>query len=127
MLMFICLSVGVESIEEPKRIRVSWENINVVKTFLDACIHEITINGQENGSLKAMSWKKVGEILKARHNFSADSKQMKNYFDGLKIKYRAWLILKSKIHNGYDLSTNMFNLTDNEWETEIKVSFVFIC
>ncbi|KAL7593356.1 hypothetical protein Lser_V15G33469 [Lactuca serriola] len=111
---------GVESIEEPKRIRVSWENINVVKTFLDACIHEITINGQENGSLKAMSWKKVGEILKARHNFSADSKQMKNYFDGLKIKYRAWLILKSKIHNGYDLSTNMFNLTDNEWETEIK-------
>ncbi|CAH1449436.1 unnamed protein product [Lactuca virosa] len=111
---------GVESIEEPKRIRVSWENINVVKTFLDACIHEITINGQENGSLKTMSWKKVGEILKDIHNFSIDHKQMKNYFDGLKSKYRAWLSLKNKTNNKYDPSTNTFHLTDNEWETEIK-------
>ncbi|CAI9293734.1 unnamed protein product [Lactuca saligna] len=109
---------GVESIEEPKRIRVSWENINVVKTFLDSCIHEITINGQENGSLKAMSWKKVGEMLKDRHNFPVDSKQMKNYFDGLKTKYRAWVSLKNK--NKYDPSTNTFHLTDKEWEIEIK-------
>ncbi|CAI9293737.1 unnamed protein product [Lactuca saligna] len=48
--------------------------------------------------------------------FSVDSKQMKNYFDELKSKYRAWVSLKNK----YDPSTDMFYLTDKEWETEIK-------
>ncbi|CAH1449440.1 unnamed protein product [Lactuca virosa] len=33
---------------------------------------------------------------------------------------RAWVSLKNKTGNKYDQSTNMFNLTDKEWETEIK-------
>ncbi|CAI9293739.1 unnamed protein product [Lactuca saligna] len=110
---------GMESMNGPKRTRYLWKD-DIVNTFLDACIHEITNNGRENGSLKAVSWKKVGEMLKDRHNFPVDTKQMKNYFDGLKTKYRAWLSLKNKTDNKYDPSTNMFNLTDIEWETEIK-------
>lgn len=104
---------------------VYW-NVNIVKTFLDACIHEITINGWDgcNLTLKPMSWKKVGEMLKARHNFSVDTKQMNNYFDGLKTKYIAWVSLRNKAGNKYDPSTNMFNLTDKEWKTELMVNFI---
>lgn len=110
----------MEPMTESKRNRVSWKNVTVAKTFLDACIHEIAINGREGGSLKRLSWKKVGQILKDSHNFSVDRKQLKNHFDYLKSKYGAWLELKSKCGNLYDPSTNTFNLTNEEWENEIK-------
>lgn len=42
-----------------KRPRIVWKQDYVDKTFLDACIHEITSNGREGTSLKANSWKVV--------------------------------------------------------------------
>ena len=33
------------------------------KTFLDACIHELTTNGREGSGLKTSSWKIVREKL----------------------------------------------------------------
>ncbi|CAH9112901.1 unnamed protein product, partial [Cuscuta epithymum] len=110
---------GGES-EKQKRCRISWKNMNVVKTFLETCIQEISINGREGSSLKALSWKKVTEVLKSTHNFSVDRKQMKNHYDYLKGKYGAWLLLKNKTGNVYDPSTNTFNLTSEEWAIEIK-------
>nr|XP_043615632.1 L10-interacting MYB domain-containing protein-like [Erigeron canadensis] len=106
--------------DKSKRIRVSWKNLNVVKTFLEACIHEITVNGREGGSLKTISWKTVSDVLKDSHNLIVDRKQMKNHYDYLKGKYGAWLLLRNKTGNVYDSSTNMFNLTDEEWEMEMK-------
>ncbi|CAH9098633.1 unnamed protein product [Cuscuta epithymum] len=106
--------------EKQKKSRISWKNINVVKTFLETCIHEISVNGREGSSLKALSWKKVADVLKGTHNFSVDRKQMKNHYDYLKGKYGAWLLLKNKTGNVYDPSTNTFNLTPEEWEIEIK-------
>ena len=59
----------MEQSGDSKRSRVSWKNIYLVKTFLEACIHEVTINGREGGSLKGTSWKNVAEVLKKSHNF----------------------------------------------------------
>ncbi|PWA61169.1 myb/SANT-like domain-containing protein [Artemisia annua] len=107
-------------LEKSKRVRMSWKNLSVVRTFLDACIQEISLNGREGGSLKAHSWKKVAQVLNENHNFSVDRKQMKNHYDYLKGKYGAWLLLRNKTGNVYDPSTNTFNLTDEEWEIEMK-------
>ncbi|GKC39990.1 L10-interacting MYB domain-containing protein-like protein [Tanacetum coccineum] len=107
-------------LEKAKRVRVCWKNLSVVRTFLDACIQEISLNGREGGSLKALSWKKVAKVLNENHNFSVDRKQMKNHYDYLKGKYGAWLLLRNKTGNVYDPSTNTFNLTDDEWEIEMK-------
>ena len=99
-----------------------------MRTFLDACIQEISLNGREGGSLKALSWKKVAQVLNENHNFSVDRKQMKNHYDYLKGKYGAWLLLRNKTGNVYDPSTNMLNLTYEEWELEMKVTFLLnIC
>lgn len=76
---------------QPKRRRINWKKESVVQTFLEACIHEITIHGREGTSLKARSWKNVAEMLKNKHNFIVDQKQMKNHYDYLKAKYNAWL------------------------------------
>ncbi|GJZ70206.1 Myb/SANT-like domain-containing protein [Tanacetum coccineum] len=93
--------------------------MSVVKTFLEACIHAIALDGREGVSLKVLSWKKVAKALKDNHNFEADLKQMRNHFDYMKIKYGAWLSLKNRTGNIYDESTNTFNLTEEEWELEI--------
>lgn len=103
-----------------KRTRISWKNRNVVKTFLETCILEVAINKKEGGSLKALSWKKVAETLKTMHNFEVNRKQMRNHFDYLKGKYKAWLKLKNKPGYEYDPSTNSFNLTPKQWELEIQ-------
>ncbi|KAJ9546353.1 hypothetical protein OSB04_018896 [Centaurea solstitialis] len=105
---------------QQKRPRISWKDHNVVKTFLEACILEVGLNGKEGSSLKALSWKKVAETLKTTHNFIVDRKQMRNHFDYLKGKYGAWLKLKNKTGNVYDPSTNTFNLTPEEWDLEIE-------
>ena len=94
----------------------------MVKTFLEACIHEVAVNGRNGVSLKILSWKNVGEILKKEHNFIADQRQMKNHFDYVKSKFSAWTKLKNKTGNVYDLVTNTFNLTEEEWEIEMKVT-----
>lgn len=95
----------------------------MVKTFLETCIHEIAVHGREGSSLKMLSWKNVGEVLKKEHNFIADQRQMKNHFDYLKGKFGAWTKLKNKTGNVYDPVSNTFNLSEEEWEIEIKVKF----
>ncbi|GJS88081.1 Myb/SANT-like domain-containing protein [Tanacetum coccineum] len=94
-------------------------NVFVVKTFIEACIHAIALDGREGVSLKVLSWKKVAKALKDNHNFEANQKQMRNHFDYMKLKYGAWLFLKNMMGNIYDDSTNTFNLTEEEWELEI--------
>ncbi|XP_071690673.1 uncharacterized protein [Rutidosis leptorrhynchoides] len=98
-----------------KKFRISWKSVKVVETFLQACIAEIV-----NGYMQASSWKKVAEKLKSSHNFIVDRKQMKNHYDYLKSKYKAWSKLKNKYENVYDPVTNTFNLTEEEWEVEIQ-------
>ena len=107
-----------------KRARVSWKDINEVRTFLESCLREVSINGREGGSLKAISWKNVAETLEKTHKFYADQRQMKNHYDYLKGKYSAWSNLKNKAGNGYDPVTNTFNLSEEEWNIEMKVTFL---
>ncbi|CAI9279350.1 unnamed protein product [Lactuca saligna] len=66
------------------------------KTFLDACIHELTTNGREGSGLKASSWKTIREKLINEHGKEVDQKQMRNHFDYYKSKYVAWVKLKNK-------------------------------
>uniref|UniRef100_A0A251U3B1 Putative myb/SANT-like domain-containing protein n=1 Tax=Helianthus annuus TaxID=4232 RepID=A0A251U3B1_HELAN len=82
--------------EMAKRIRINWKQEGVEKTFLEACVHEITVNGREGSSLKQASWKTVAENLKTQHNFIVEQRQMKNHYDFLKGKFAAWLKLKNK-------------------------------
>ncbi|KAI3808824.1 hypothetical protein L1987_24785 [Smallanthus sonchifolius] len=103
-----------------KKIRINWKLEGVEKTFLEACIHEITLNGREGSSLKQMSWKNVMEKLKTEHNFIADQRQMKNRYDYLKAKFAAWSKLKNKTGNVYNPVTNTFNLSEEEWQLEMK-------
>lgn len=110
---------------QAKRRRINWKKESVVRTFLEACIHEVVIHGREGTNLKPRSWKNVAETLKNKHNFVADQKQMKNHYDYLKAKYNTWTRLKNKTGNVYDPTTNTFNLTDEEWEIEIEVSLYF--
>ncbi|XP_022034976.1 L10-interacting MYB domain-containing protein-like [Helianthus annuus] len=103
-----------------KRIRINWKQECVEKTFLEACVHEITVNGREGSSLKQASWKTVAENLKTQHNFIVEQRQMKNHYDFLKGKFAAWLKLKNKTGNVYDPVTNSFNLSEEEWQIEMK-------
>ncbi|KAJ0957953.1 putative Myb/SANT-like domain, harbinger transposase-derived nuclease domain-containing protein [Helianthus annuus] len=103
-----------------KRIRINWKQEGVEKTFLEACVHEITVNGREGSSLKQASWKTVAENLKTQHNFIVEQRQMKNHYDFLKGKFAAWLKLKNKTGNVYDPVTNSFNLSEEEWQIEMK-------
>ncbi|KAK1435045.1 hypothetical protein QVD17_00803 [Tagetes erecta] len=41
-------------------------------------------------------------------------------YDYVKGKFTAWTKLKNKTGNLYDPSTNTFNLTEDEWQTEMK-------
>ncbi|GJY69967.1 VIER F-box protein 2 [Tanacetum coccineum] len=98
-----------------KRSRASWKPISVVKTFLEACLHELASDGREGSGLKVLSWIRVAKVLKDNHNFEVDQKQMKNHHDYLKTKYTTWLSLRNKTGNIYDVSTNTFNLSEEEW------------
>ncbi|XP_024979053.1 uncharacterized protein LOC112516268 [Cynara cardunculus var. scolymus] len=105
---------------QSKKPRVNWKKENVVKTFIESCLHEISVNGREGGSLKAVSWKNVAEVLQKNHNFVVEQRQMKNHYDYLKGKYGAWTKLRNKTGNVYDASTNMFNLSEEECQIEMK-------
>ena len=113
----------VELIKEmgEKKDRISWKVEGVEKTFLEACLREVTINWREGSSLKALYWRNVAETLKIEHNFIADQKQMKNRYDYLNSKFGAFLKLKNKTGNVYNATTNTFNLSKDEWELESKV------
>lgn len=97
-----------------KRTRVTWKQDCLVKSFLEACIHEVTTYGRFGSSLKATSWKAVADRLKTEHNFIVDQKQIKNQYNYLRGKYVVWVKLKNKTGNIYNPITNTFNLTDEE-------------
>nr|XP_043610822.1 L10-interacting MYB domain-containing protein-like isoform X1 [Erigeron canadensis] len=103
-----------------KKIRVSWKREKVVKTFLQACINQVAEDGRNGASLRAYTWRVVAEKLKGKHNLVVNQKQMKNHYDYLKSKYKAFLKLKNKRANVYDPLTNTFNLTEEEWNLEMK-------
>ncbi|KAC9625054.1 hypothetical protein E3N88_45517 [Mikania micrantha] len=103
-----------------KRLRINWRQEGVEKTFLESCVNEITIHRREGSSLKMVSWKNVAEKLKTEHNFIVDQKQMKNRYDYLKSKFAAWTKLKNKTGNVYNPVSNTFNLSEAEWQIEIK-------
>ncbi|KAJ9542836.1 hypothetical protein OSB04_029342 [Centaurea solstitialis] len=84
-----------ESPHQKKR-RITWKKDGLVQTFLEACLHETIKNGREGSSLKAQSWKNVGEELRKKHNFIVDQRQMKNHYDYIKGKYAAFQKLKNK-------------------------------
>ncbi|XP_009625023.1 L10-interacting MYB domain-containing protein-like [Nicotiana tomentosiformis] len=100
--------------------RASWKNMDVVKTFLESYIQEISLNGRLGSSLKADSWNKVKLVLETSHNFSVTQKQMKNHYDYLKEKYQAWLPITKKTSNIYDLVTNTILMSNSEWDEYVK-------
>ncbi|KAK9079613.1 hypothetical protein SSX86_001286 [Deinandra increscens subsp. villosa] len=102
-----------------KRVRASWTPV-VDKTFLEACIHEVTIHGRDG--FKPVSWRAIAEKLKNEHTFVVDQKKMRNHYDYLKGKYTAWSKLKNKTGNVYNPVTNMFTLSEEEWQLEIKAN-----
>ncbi|KAL6587962.1 hypothetical protein OROMI_000940 [Orobanche minor] len=113
--------------QQIRKPRAIWKDLNVDKMFLESCIHEVSMSGEEGGSLKPQSRKNVANILKTTHNFIVDHKQMQNHWDYLKGKYGAWLKLKNKTGNFYDPSTNTFNMTPEEWALDIEGYMVFEC
>lgn len=120
---FLQIILGVAQRKPP---RINWKQENIEKTFLEACLHEITVNGREGNSLKVNSWKNVGQRLQKEHDFDANQRQMKNRYDYLKAKFGAWLKLRNKSGNVYDPIKNKFNLEEEEWQMEIKVvSFIY--
>ena len=74
---------------EQKNLRVYW-NDKITKTFLEACIQEVTVSGRLGSSLKTYSWANVKEILKKTHNFDVDNKQMRNRYDYLRHRVVKW-------------------------------------
>jgi len=70
----------------------------VNKSFLEACIYEVTIRGREGSGFKAISWDAVGKKLKAEHDFYVEKSQMKTRYTYLKQKYAVWLKIKNKTY-----------------------------
>ncbi|XP_075097500.1 uncharacterized protein LOC107808235 [Nicotiana tabacum] len=100
--------------------RVSWRNVNVVNTFLETCIEEVSLNGRLRNSLKPDSWNKVKLALETSHGLRVTQKQMKNHYDYLKEKYQAWLPITKKTGNFYDPATNSIRMSNVEWDEYIK-------
>ncbi|GKA67645.1 hypothetical protein Tco_0767562 [Tanacetum coccineum] len=69
-------NVGESS--KQKKPRLNWKKESVVKKFLEACIHEVAVNGRDGSSLKMLSWKNIGEILKKEHNFIGPASNLPN-------------------------------------------------
>ncbi|XP_047259629.1 uncharacterized protein LOC124892373 [Capsicum annuum] len=95
--------------------------MDVLKTFLESCIEEVSLNGRCGSSLKAESWDRIKDVLATTHNFVATQKKMKNQYDYIKEKYQAWLPLTKKTGNIYDPTTNTIQMSNSEWEEYIKV------
>ncbi|KAL7596924.1 hypothetical protein Lser_V15G30597 [Lactuca serriola] len=106
---------------QTENIMLVW-NESEDKTFLDACIHELTTNDREGSRLKASLWKTIREKFINEHGKEVDQKQMRNHFDYYKSKYVACVKLKNKTGNIYDPIKNKFNLTDEQWKEEEKLN-----
>ncbi|KAM3379510.1 hypothetical protein P3S68_011924 [Capsicum galapagoense] len=99
--------------------RLIWR-MDVLKTFLESCIQEVSLNGRCGSSLKAESWDRIKEILITTHDFVATQQKMKNQYDYIKEKYQAWLPLTKKTGNIYDPTTNTIQMSNSECEEYIK-------
>ncbi|KAM3235385.1 hypothetical protein P3L10_015421 [Capsicum annuum] len=99
--------------------RLIWR-MDVLKTFLESCIQEVSLNGRCGSSLKVESWDRIKDVLVTTHNFVATQKKMKNQYDYIKEKYQAWLPLTKKTSNIYDPTTNTIQMSNSEWEEYIK-------
>ncbi|KAM3282400.1 hypothetical protein P3S67_026045 [Capsicum chacoense] len=100
--------------------RLIWR-MDVLKTFLESCIQEVSLNERCESSLKAESWDRIKDVLATTHNFVATQKKMKNQYDYIKEKYQAWLPLTKKTGNIYDPTTNTIQMSNSEWKEYIKV------
>ncbi|XP_060197427.1 uncharacterized protein LOC132626530 isoform X1 [Lycium barbarum] len=99
--------------------RLTWR-LEVVKTFLETCIQEVSLNGRQGSSLKPDSWNKVKVVLQTSHDFIVTQKKMKNHYDYLKEKCQAWLPITKKTCNIYDPATNTIRMSNEEWDEYIK-------
>ncbi|GAV84064.1 Myb_DNA-bind_3 domain-containing protein [Cephalotus follicularis] len=105
-----------------QNFRANWKNLEVVKTFLQTCVQEVSINGRLGASLRPDSWNKVKKVLEETHNVTFTQRQCKNHYDYLKEKYQVWLPITQKTGNVYDPTTNNINMKNIEWDEYIKVS-----
>nr|XP_009611407.2 uncharacterized protein LOC104104919 [Nicotiana tomentosiformis] len=94
--------------------------MDMVKTFLETCIQEVSLNGRLGSSLKPDSWNKVKLVLETFHGFKVNQKQMKNHYDYLREKYQAWLPITKKTGNIYDPATNTILMSNSEWDEYIN-------
>ncbi|KAJ0753504.1 putative Myb/SANT-like domain-containing protein [Helianthus annuus] len=92
-----------------------WSN-DQLKCFLETCIEDVNKVGRKGLSLHKESWTRLGNVLKERFGIDLAQKQMKNAHDSLKAKYVGWCYLREKTGNIYNPQTNMFTLTNEEWE-----------
>ncbi|GAV61301.1 Myb_DNA-bind_3 domain-containing protein [Cephalotus follicularis] len=99
---------------------INWKNLEVVKTFLQTCVQEVSINGRQCVSLRPNSWNKVKIVLEETRSVTFSQKQCKNYYDYLKEKYQVWLSITQKTGNVYDPATNTINMKNIEWDEYIK-------
>ena len=118
--------ISDQTVETQTKRKVLWRGDILTKTYLEACIEEVTASGRLGNSLKPHSWLKVGDILRKTHHFEVDARQMRSRCDYLKSRYFAWCQLKSKTKNHYDPATNSFDFTDEEWEQHAKVHSLLI-
>ncbi|KAM3305767.1 hypothetical protein P3S67_012634 [Capsicum chacoense] len=88
--------------------------MDVLKTFLEFCIQEVSLNGRCESSLKDESWDRIKDILVTKHNFVATQKKIKNQYDYIKEKYQTWLSLTKKTGNIYDATTNTIQMSNSE-------------
>ncbi|XP_076923476.1 uncharacterized protein LOC143585601 isoform X1 [Bidens hawaiensis] len=101
-----------------KRLKLTTEQ---EKLFLETCIEETVRVGYMGVSLQRESWAVVGKKLLEAYGMAVEQKQLKNKYDYLRAKYLAWSYLKRKTGNIYNPYTNMFTLTNKDWDAVCKV------
>ncbi|XP_076883728.1 L10-interacting MYB domain-containing protein-like [Bidens hawaiensis] len=101
-----------------KRLKLTTEQ---EKLFLETCIEETVRVGYMGVSLQRESWAVVGKKLLEAYGMAVEQKKLKNKYDYLREKYLAWSYLKRKTGNIYNPHTNMFTLTNEDWDVVCKV------
>ena len=91
------------------------------KFFLDSCIEEVNRVDAKGNSLHIESWAIVGKKMKEAFGMTTTQKQLKNKFDYYRGKHQAHAYLRGKTGNVFNVDTNTFNLTDEEWKLLNKV------
>ena len=105
--------------------RVKW-SAEATKCFLDTCIEERNKIGRKGLSLHKDSWSRVQKKLEEVCGMTVTKRQMKNNWEYLKGKYKAWVYLRNKTGNVYNEQTNSFSFSNEDWEEIIKVCSMLI-